>query len=105
MKDIIFQLDIRDMACLELSDGVSPFFSSLCKPVFLPFPIIVSFLLPFSETFCLNIGSLKVRQPTHFPYPYSAEAVASMIKAHILGQLWDPPAWLPKRYLTWATEA
>jgi hypothetical protein len=26
MKDIIFQLDIRDMACLELSDGMSLFF-------------------------------------------------------------------------------
>jgi len=34
-----------------------------------------------------------------------AEAVASMIKAHILGESWEAPAWLPKRYLTWATEA
>ena len=37
MKDIIFQLDIRDMACLELSDGMSPL-SKLASPV------IVSFL-------------------------------------------------------------
>ena len=35
MKGIIFQLDIRDMACLELSDGMSPFFSSPRKPLFL----------------------------------------------------------------------
>ena len=27
MKDTIFQLDIRDMACLELSDGMSLFFA------------------------------------------------------------------------------
>ena len=38
-------------------------------------------------------------------YLYSAEAVASMIKAHIFGKSWEAPAWLPKRYLTWATEA
>ncbi|KAF8804190.1 FAD dependent oxidoreductase [Phlegmacium glaucopus] len=34
-----------------------------------------------------------------------AEVVASMIKAQIFGESWDAPAWLPKRYLTWATEA
>ena len=60
------------------------FFSSNTKPVFL--------LLLLIKT-------------THSPYPYSAEAVASMIKAHIFGKSWDGPAWLPNRYLTWATEA
>ena len=90
------------MACLELSDGMSPFLfpQEACissSPVIL---VLLSF-----RSFFLNIGSPKVRQLTHSPYPYSAEAVASMIKAHIIGKSWDPPAWLPKRYLTWATEA
>ena len=59
----------------------------------------------FPKLCCLTIGSLNARQSTHSPYPYSAEAVASMIKAHIFGESWEAPAWLPKRYLTWATEA
>ena len=80
------------------------FFSSLRKPVFLP-SLLSSPSCCLSEAFFLNIGSPKVRQLTHSPYPYSAEAVASMIKAHMFGKSWDPPAWLPKRYLTWATEA
>jgi hypothetical protein len=33
----------------------------------------------------------------------SAEAVAGMIKAKILGQEWRIPEWLPEQYLTWAT--
>ena len=61
-------------------------------------------LVVFFQTFRLNIGSLKVRQLTHSPSLYSAEAVAGMIKAHIFGKSWNPPGWLPKRYLTWATE-
>ncbi|KAF8152278.1 FAD dependent oxidoreductase [Crassisporium funariophilum] len=34
-----------------------------------------------------------------------AEAVAGMIKAHMAGEEWEAPAWLPERYLTWATRA
>ena len=60
MKDIIFQLDIRDMACLELLDGMC-LFSSLRKPVFL-LPAQRLVLVIFSRNFCLNIGSLKVGQ-------------------------------------------
>ncbi|KIM44357.1 hypothetical protein M413DRAFT_379691 [Hebeloma cylindrosporum] len=32
-----------------------------------------------------------------------AEAVASMIRAKIVGQEWRIPEWLPEQYLTWAT--
>ncbi|CAA7269381.1 unnamed protein product [Cyclocybe aegerita] len=33
-----------------------------------------------------------------------AEAVAGMIAAKIRGKEWTTPDWLPRRYLTWATE-
>ncbi|KAJ3517283.1 hypothetical protein NLJ89_g596 [Agrocybe chaxingu] len=33
-----------------------------------------------------------------------AEAVAGMIAAKIRGEEWTTPDWLPRRYLTWATE-
>ena len=99
MKDIIFQLDIPDMACLELSDGMSLLFlHSGCLYFFLP--VIALFLLS-SPCFLLKSKSKTTNSLSH---PYSAEAVASMIIAHIFDKSWHPPVWLPKRYLTWATE-
>ena len=98
MKDIIFQLDIPDMACLELSDGMSPF-SLLRMPVFLP-PCYRLVLAVFP---CFLLKS-KSKTTNSLSHPYSAEAVASMIIAHIFDKSWHPPVWLPKRYLTWATE-
>lgn len=98
MKDITFQLDIRDMECLELLDGMSPFFSL----VFLP-PLLSSCSCCLSP---LNLRKSKSKTTNSLSLSlHSAEAVASMINAHIFGKSWTPPGWLPKRYLTWATEA
>ena len=70
MKDIIFQLDIPDMECLELSDGMSP---SLLRSASLYFflPLLLSRCL--FPNFSLKYWKSKSKTTNSPLHPYTAQ--------------------------------